>query len=305
MQPRNPDPPHASYLATLAAAAAAAAAVSVLPTAGAATQVAAPSAAPAALVRASVVPTLVRAPGGGEAIAISITVAPQWHIYWTNPGDSGAAPSVRLELPEGWASGPLTYPRPEIFGDADERTFGYSGTVHLLVPVKRPDGWQGALEVRGELSWLACKTACVAGRSPLSASVAADAASVADAPADRAWPAALPAGSSAGIAGEGSSRTLTASIATLAESEKVRFIPDDCAGVRWGDGTGPHELRWDGERRLWTLQTPISVNPGDAPVGAPRARGLIIVGTGPKGPAYWIDTAAVAAPTLTSPEPAR
>ena len=260
---------------------------------------------PAHLVRASLAPALVRAPGGGEAIAISITVAPQWHIYWSNPGDSGAAPSVKLQLPVGWTSGALTFPRPEIFGDDDERTFGYSGTVHLLVPVRRPEGWQGTIDVRGELSWLACKTSCVAGRSALEGKLAADAAAISDAPAGRTWPAAMPAGSSVAVSGAGGSRELSVSIPNVPETAKVEFIPDDCAGIRWGAGMGPHELRWDAPARHWTLQTPISVTPGDAPGGVPRARGLVVVGGERNGPAYFVDISVPPAPTLTDPEPAR
>lgn len=262
---------------------------------------AAPSQAPANLVRAALEPALVRAPGGGEAIAISVTVAPQWHIYWRNPGDSGAAPTVKLELPQGWTSGELTYPRPEIFGDADERSYGYSGSVHLLVPVKRPEGWQGALEVRGELSWLACKRSCVAGRTALAGALATDAASLADAPASRSWPKAMPAGASVAVTGEGGARMLAATVPSLPQSAKVQFIPDDCAGIRWGEGTGPFEPKWDGATGAWTLQTPLAVTPADAPGGAPRVRGLLVVGADPAGPAFFVDIPLPAAPTLTSP----
>jgi DsbC/DsbD-like thiol-disulfide interchange protein len=321
MQQRIPDPTRPSYLAALAAAAVAAgsaptpavavdAATSVAVPQGAVPglappQVAAPNAVPANLVHASLAPALVRAPGGGDAIAISVTIAPEWHIYWRNPGDSGAAPSVKLQLPEGWSAGALTYPRPEILGDEDERTFGYSGTVHLLVPVRRPEGWQGTLDVRGELSWLACKRSCVAGRSAIEGKLAADAASLVDAPASRSWPVAMPEGSSAAVSVTGTSRELRLSIPNLPESAKVRFIPDDCAGIRWGDGTGPFELRWIAPTRHWTLQTPISVNPADAPGGIPRTRGLVVVGGEPTGATYFVDIPVPAAPTLTGPEPAR
>lgn len=301
--------PRASYLATaLVASLASVAVVSAqhgpAPTGGT-PQGSAASATPANLVRASVAPALVRAPGGGEAIAIVITVAPEWHIYWSNPGDSGAAPSVKLELPDSWSSGPLTYPRPEVFGDADERTFGYSGTVHLLVPVRRPAGWTGALEVRGELSWLACRRSCIAGRSALESTVSTDPAASADAPGARSWPRALPAGSSVAVSGAGGPQALTASVKDLPESGTVQFIPDDCAGIRWDGGVGPYPLQWDAATRLWTLRTPISVTPADAPGGAPRVRGLVLVGADPGGRAYFVDIPVPSAPTLTDPDPAR
>jgi thiol:disulfide interchange protein DsbD len=319
MERRSPDPPAASYLAGLVSSALAS--IVAIGAAGAGMSLAAPaghedgaqlgvgsiaqpapqSAAPANLVRTALVPSLVRMPGGGEAIAIAVTVAPDWHIYWKNPGDSGAAPTAKIELPAGWTSGALAFPRPEVFGDADERTFGYSGTVHLLIPVTRPEAWQGAVSVKGELSWLACKRSCVAGRSPLAGEVLADAASIVDAPSGRAWPMPLPAGSVAAISGEAAARILSVSVAGVPESEKVQFIPDDCAGIRWGGGTGPFGLQWDAEKRLWTLKMPLSVTPGDAPGHAPRARGLVLVGASASGPAYFVDTPVPAAPTLTSP----
>ena len=335
MQHRTPGPPRASYIAALAAAAMAAVGSIAAPQGGtprgdtpkasapkraAATQRAAPKVVapqpakpqaeepavnPATLVRASVEPALVHAPGGGEAIAISITVAPEWHIYWRNPGDSGAAPSVKLELPEGWTLGSLTYPRPEIFGDSEERTFGYSGSVHLLVPVTRPEGWEGTLDVRGELSWLACRRSCVAGRSPLAAQLFAMPDALPDAPASRTWPSSMPSAATVELKGEGAARTLAVSIPGVPESETVRLIPDDCAGVRWADGSGPHDFTWDGAKSLWTLQTPISVIAGAASGGVPRARGLVLLGTESTRPAYLIDIPVPAAPTLPDPEPGR
>jgi hypothetical protein len=314
-----PDPPRASYLAACASAALASVVASVTPRsadASSPTEVSsqgvpvgavsgsnsgAQGAVNANLVRAELGPALVRAPGGGEAISIGITVAPEWHIYWSNPGDSGAAPSVKLQLPEGWTAGSLSYPRPEMFGDSDERTFGYSGTVHLLVPVTRPEGSHGPIEVRGELSWLACKRSCVAGRSALAGQVATGPASSGEAPGGRAWPRSLPAGSVAAVSGEGAARTLAVSVAGVANSEKVRFIPDDCAGIRWGDGTGPFELQWDAPNRLWRLQTPVSVTPGDVLSGTPQLRGLVLVGADAAGPAYFVDIPVPIAPTLTDP----
>jgi hypothetical protein len=319
MERRNPYPPAASYLAGLASSALASLAVigasgaetssategeharSAQLGAGSLVQPSSQPAVPANLVRAELMPALVRMPGGGEAIAIAITMAPEWHIYWKNPGDSGAAPSVKVQLPGGWTAGALAFPRPEVFGDADERTFGYSGTVHFLIPVTRPEGWEGAIDVRGELSWLACKRSCVAGRSPLAGQVLTDAASRVDAPSGRAWPRPLPPGSVAAISGEGAARILSVSVAGVPESEKVRFIPDDCAGIRWGGGTGPFELQWDAQKRLWTLKMPLSITPRDAPGRAPRAQGLVLVGASASGPAYFVDIPVPIAPTLTDP----
>src|SRR5262245_12535811 len=58
------------------------------------------------------------APGkAGEPITVGVrfNVAPKWHIYWKNPGESGLATTIKLELPEGWSQGDLQYPAPVTF----------------------------------------------------------------------------------------------------------------------------------------------------------------------------------------------
>lgn len=51
--------------------------------------------------------------GGPEiTAALCFRMDPGWHLYWKNPGDSGLAPEVVWELPEGWEAGPLEHPVP-------------------------------------------------------------------------------------------------------------------------------------------------------------------------------------------------
>src|ERR1700751_1961334 len=38
---------------------------------------------------------------------------PDWHVYWTNAGDSGEPPAVKWTLPEGVTVGPLQFPAPK------------------------------------------------------------------------------------------------------------------------------------------------------------------------------------------------
>ncbi|MBV9776246.1 MAG: cytochrome C biogenesis protein, partial [Acetobacteraceae bacterium] len=41
------------------------------------------------------------APGTPVRLGLLIRLAPGWHTYWKNPGDAGAAPELRLDLPPG------------------------------------------------------------------------------------------------------------------------------------------------------------------------------------------------------------
>ena len=52
-------------------------------------------------------------PGGAVWVGIRQRIAPGWHTYWINPGDSGEPMTVAWTLPRGVAAGPLVWPHPE------------------------------------------------------------------------------------------------------------------------------------------------------------------------------------------------
>src|SRR6185369_2276394 len=45
-------------------------------------------------------------PGSTFTVGVLLDLAPGWHVYWTNPGDSGLAPTVKFKLPDGFTAGP-------------------------------------------------------------------------------------------------------------------------------------------------------------------------------------------------------
>jgi thiol:disulfide interchange protein DsbD len=50
------------------------------------------------------------APGQPFTIAVRLALDAPWHAYWTNPGDSGLAPSIEWKLPAGFSAGDLQFP---------------------------------------------------------------------------------------------------------------------------------------------------------------------------------------------------
>src|SRR5262245_23295676 len=52
------------------------------------------------------------APGQAFSVAIHFALEPGWHLYWTNPGDSGEPPRVEWELPAGFTAEPPQWPAP-------------------------------------------------------------------------------------------------------------------------------------------------------------------------------------------------
>lgn len=112
-------------------------------------------------------------PGQTIMLGFLFKIQPDWHIYWVNPGADGAAPLIDVEVPDGFQVGPVQWPRPSIFGTADNASFGYSGSVMLMVPLAAPvDATPGRLDVKAELEWLVCrKDVCLLEDATLSRSI--------------------------------------------------------------------------------------------------------------------------------------
>jgi thiol:disulfide interchange protein DsbD len=103
----------------------------------------------------------------GRAVAlVRFTIAPEWHIYWTNPGDSGLAPKLEWTLPRGWSATAPLHPAPKRHVDAGLVTWVHEGAPTLLVELAAPPGTPGGpVELR--LDWLVCKEACIPGKTVL------------------------------------------------------------------------------------------------------------------------------------------
>lgn len=107
------------------------------------------------------------APGDSLVVAAQLDIAPGWHIYWENPGESGLSTDLEIAAPEGFALGTVRYPGPVRFESPGPVTsYGYAGQVLLSAQVKVPETLaETSYEVALEASWLACRTACVRGRA--------------------------------------------------------------------------------------------------------------------------------------------
>jgi thiol:disulfide interchange protein DsbD len=108
-------------------------------------------------------------PGGRLVLGVLLEMAPGWHVYWKNPGDSGLATEVRLALPHGFVAGPLGWPLPVEFSQpGDLIGYGYEDSVLLAHEVCVPDRPpEGPVTVTASVSWLACKDVCVLGSAEL------------------------------------------------------------------------------------------------------------------------------------------
>ncbi|MEP1422510.1 MAG: thioredoxin family protein [Erythrobacter sp.] len=101
------------------------------------------------------------APTAGETwmLALRFTPsAPEWHGYWSNPGDAGLGMQLVLDLPEGWEAGEALYPVPKRLLIAELMNHIYEGEYAVLVPVEVPANavFDGIPDVTGTVEFLAC-----------------------------------------------------------------------------------------------------------------------------------------------------
>ena len=78
-------------------------------------------------------------PGEEITIAIEQSIAEGWHTYWSNPGDSGAAPRVKWSLPEGFTEAKIEWPAPHKLPYGPLLNYGYENSVILLQKIKAPE----------------------------------------------------------------------------------------------------------------------------------------------------------------------
>ncbi|MEO0852631.1 MAG: thioredoxin family protein, partial [Cyanobacteria bacterium J06648_11] len=105
-------------------------------------------------------------PGEPFWVGMHFEIDPDWHIYWHNPGDSGAAPTVD------WASnsasnsaidiGEFVWPYPERMPAGPLLNFGYEDEVLLMMQAELPESYKAEdVTLRGDALWLVCNEACI------------------------------------------------------------------------------------------------------------------------------------------------
>ena len=102
-------------------------------------------------------------PGASFWVGLRQRIAPGWHTYWTNPGDSGEPPVLDWDLPAGWQAGPLVFPQPERMPVGPLMSYGYTGEVVLLTRLTAPAGLApgASVTLRGHAAWLVCEKICI------------------------------------------------------------------------------------------------------------------------------------------------
>ena len=103
-------------------------------------------------------------------LGVHFKIAPEWHIYWSNPGETGLDTKVELvEFTNGKASEVL-YPTPiKFISPGPLLSYGYSEETMLVIPVTPELSDPAAKEVTFKVKarWLMCKDRCIPGKKEL------------------------------------------------------------------------------------------------------------------------------------------
>lgn len=122
-------------------------------------------------------------PGHPVLVGLKLRMAPEWHTYWKNPGDSGLPTRIKWTLPDGWKAGEIKWPFPQTLPVGPLMNYGYEDEVVLLSELTPPaDAKPGPATLRANAEWLVCKDVCIPEKGELDFTLPVAAAPPADNP---------------------------------------------------------------------------------------------------------------------------
>ncbi|TNF26619.1 MAG: hypothetical protein EP329_20965 [Deltaproteobacteria bacterium] len=113
-------------------------------------------------------------PGESLRVGLLFEMAPEWHVYWKNPGETGLPTRVTFQAPDGFGFGDVAWPAPARFVDKlGGVSFGYDESVLLHATVQVPeDVVEGStVQLGADASWLVCHENCITGKATLGLSL--------------------------------------------------------------------------------------------------------------------------------------
>lgn len=102
---------------------------------------------------------------GQLQLQLQFSPRPGWHLYGQNPGPNGTPPDIKLELPDSVTAAPWQWPRPKQLESLGEKYAGYDQTFTLRSALTLKS--RTPVTITANVSWVACKVACVPGRATL------------------------------------------------------------------------------------------------------------------------------------------
>lgn len=105
-------------------------------------------------------------------LAFTFDIDPLWHIYWANPGESGAPTTIEVKAPAGYTVHDIVWSRPSVI-PGEPVTYGYEARAMLFVPIDAPATMtEGQVEFTASIGWMVCRDTCLLGSSTQALKVA-------------------------------------------------------------------------------------------------------------------------------------
>ena len=119
-------------------------------------------------------------------LAVELTPAPGWHIYWHSPGDTGLATAFELLAPRReQVAARMPAPKRKVSA-GDIVSYGFDGATTFFL--QRPSApLESSKALTLEASWLACAEICIKGSKKITVAPADPAALKPKTATDKAW----------------------------------------------------------------------------------------------------------------------
>ncbi len=220
-------------------------------------------------------------PGQTLLLGLEQRIAPHWHTYWRNPGDSGQPTSLQWTLPEGAQASDILWPTPQRFDVGPITNYGYENQTVLLTELKLPASLKPGttVQLQAEATWLVCRESCIPQQATLALqlpvaaqSTASGDAAVLDA-ARKALPTAAPMPVQATLQNQDLliRWPVDGSKTSPPDPDKTLFLPQDWGRIQ--HAAKPQLSQADGQ---WQLRMPVGEQPARA---GQTMDGLLLIGT--------------------------
>lgn len=115
-------------------------------------------------------------PGKSFRLGLHLKIAPGWHVYWQNPGDSGIPTEPGWNVPGDFRAGQTQWPLPlRLMEPGDIEVYAYKNETLLTIEVTPPARITGDhVTLRAEPEWLVCEEICIPGAAELELTLPVD-----------------------------------------------------------------------------------------------------------------------------------
>lgn len=219
------------------------------------------------------------------------SMKPDWHIYWKNSGETGAATEIQVESSKSFDVGEIRWPRPIRFSTSGLKSYGYQDQVVLFVPVTVNESpGSSPRKFSAEIYYVACRKKCIQGEASVKITIPGT-----TVPEGKyvkrlirehrkAIPKSLEQISGVDLRYRDGDVLITGPSDRI-DRATVRFFPDSVSGVESGSLSKENLSETDKVR----YRIPVSTNPRNHLGDGMALRGLLVMGNDRFSPAYQID----------------